>query len=272
MNYLDLVDEKLSYALSNNKTQVNFKGEMLDFPFSAYLYLKKGSDKLFVVLNGAVSEDYKGRVCYHRWSWSDKFPGSVLFITDPTLLKHADLSLAWYIGNLNSKVDKHIARFVEKVAGYLQTEKIVPYGSSGGGFAAIQLACNIDKYATVAVTINPQVKLSEHRRQPVDKYLESCWPGYDVSLLDSDLSFDALSNFKINVPDIIYIQNTVDKLHYERHFIPFLKGVGFDMNSIGNPISIQTGSIRALVYDHESGHAAEPKELLPEIFQTIDQL
>lgn len=270
MNYLNLVDEKFRYANEHGKKEISFKGDIGDMSFSAYLYIKHDTDKLFIILNGAVADKFKGRTAYQRWSWHDEFPGSVLYISDPTLIKHTTLNLAWYIGDKDNKIDKDIASFVDKVADNLQVNKIIPYGSSGGGFAAIQLACNT-KTPAIAVATNPQTRVLHHRKNTVDLYLKNCWDGFSKDDLKDDLSFDAIKNCLTNPPHILYIQNIVDEFHYKNHFIPFLNALGFDINLIKTPLDQQEGLIKTLVYEHESGHAAEPKELLPEIFQAIDR-
>jgi len=269
MDYLNLVDENFSYANSNDKKEISFKGLMGDMPFSAYLYIKKDSDKLFVILNGAVADKFKGGTVYQRWSWHNEFPGSVLYISDPSLIKHTELSLAWYIGDKDNKIDKDIANLVDRVADHLKVSKVIAYGSSGGGFAAIQLACNI-KNSSIAVAINPQIKILHHRKNTVDLYLDSCWKGFSKKDLESDLSFDALENFRNNSSQILYVQNKVDELHYKTHFLPFLEALSIKDESLKRPLSEQKGLVRTLIYDHESGHAAEPKELLPDIFKAIE--
>lgn len=264
-----MIDEKFDYAVSNQKKEISFKGVLGDMPFSAYLYIKKDADKLFVVLNGAVADKFKGGTVYQRWSWHETFPGSVLYISDPSLIKYKELSLAWYIGDKDNKIDKDIARLVDKVADNLNVGKVIAYGSSGGGFAAIQLACNTKKTA-IAVAINPQINVLHHRKNTVDIYLNSCWKGFSKYDLENDISFDASKNFQKSSTQVLYVQNKVDELHYKTHFLPFLEKLDIQKELLGKPLIEQKGNVKALIYDHESGHAAEPKELLPDIFKAIE--
>lgn len=58
-------------------------------------------------------------------------------------------------------------------------------------------------------------------------------------------------------------------MHYEKHMLPFLANKG-TLNL--QDVKKQKGNIRFLQYDHPSGHAAEPKEMLPEIFVLINYM
>ncbi|MFK3988954.1 hypothetical protein ACI2JM_01385 [Psychrobacter sp. NPDC064578] len=270
MDISQIVEDKFKDVDTGSRKEISFKGEIGNLPFSAYLYIKPNTDKLFVMLNGAINQKREAGIpVYQRWSWHEEFPGSVLYITDPTLLKYTDIILAWYVGDKLNRVDIRLADFVTRVAAKLNVSKIVPYGSSGGGFAAIQLASNIGN-GCIAVAINPQTIVFNYLEEAVDKYIHLCWHGFDKANLRNDLSFNAIENYQIKKPKILYVQNKVDIFHYDDHFIPFVNALGLDKDLIQQPLNEQSGAVKVLLYDHESGHAAEPKDLLQEIFSAID--
>ena len=255
----------------NSRKEISFKGEVGNLPFSAYLYIKPNTDKLFVMLNGAINGKREvGIPVYQRWSWHEEFPGSVIYITDPTLLKYTSLILSWYIGDSLNRLDIRLADFVQRVADKLKVNKIIPYGSSGGGFAALQMAANIGE-GCIAVSINPQTNAMNYLEDAVDKFINLCWNGFEKDILREDLSFNAIRNYQIKQPNVFYIQNKVDHFHYQEHLIPFINSLQIKEDNIIKPWQEQEGHVKFIIYDHESGHAAEPKELLPDIFKAIEE-
>lgn len=80
-------------------TDVSFKTPLEEGAcFYSHLFIKRKSRKLYVIFNGALSSDRETSYLFHRYSWHSMFDGSVLYIADPTLIKHRDLNLAWYSG------------------------------------------------------------------------------------------------------------------------------------------------------------------------------
>lgn len=252
----------------SKQKELSFKTTLGDLEFSSYLFVKENSDKLFVMLSGALNSDRKTAFTYHRWSWNEIIDGSVLYIADPVLSINRDLNIGWYIGTEDIAVDKYIAEFVSFIALNLKIElnHVVAYGSSAGGFAAMQLASNI-KNNMLAVAINPQTNVFDYLDKPVNLFIEKCWSKSIPSNCDIrfNLNFKDLGNTKI-----LYIQNLSDSDHYDKHMLPFLKTVGVDNTDL--PVEQQQGMIRIMKYDHPSGHAAEPKEMLPEIFKAINHM
>ncbi|WP_433847449.1 DUF6270 domain-containing protein [Acinetobacter proteolyticus] len=256
-----------------SKEEVSFKDVVDGYEFSAYLYQKKDTDKLFVVLNGALDKDRKSSNIYHRWSWNNMFDGSVLYIADPTLFKYKEANLAWYIGDKNNQFHEFVKDFILKIASKLHIDQnqLVLYGSSGGGFASLKLAGMIGNGA-LAVTINPQVKVFDYVKKHVDEYLNICWNQIDVKAIETRIEFDSLRNVQNSSCRVLFIQNLEDKFHYKNHFIPFLETLNIFSPNPKMKVEEQSSRIRYMVYDHPSGHAAEPKEMFPEILRNIDYI
>ena len=270
MDISQIVEDKFKGVDIGSQTEVSFKGEIGDLPFSAYLFIKPHTNKVFVVLNGALDKKSPAGIpVYQRWSWQTQFPGSVLYITDPTLLKYDTINLAWYIGDQSNRIDIKLANFVRRVADKLKVDTIIPYGSSGGGFAAIQMASNIGNDC-VAIAINPQTNVINYLFNDVNRYIGLCWPDYKKDFLKNDLNLNAIESYKIKKPKLLYVQNKADVFHYDNHFLPFVESLDFDKELIQKPLNEQDGVVKVFLYDHESGHAAEPKQLLSKIFQAID--
>ena len=256
-----------------SKDEVNFEHIEDGYEFHSYLYKKGNANKLYVVLNGALAADRKTAKAYQRWSWHPLFDGHVLYMADPTLFKHLDANLAWYIGDKDHQFHDFLACFIQSIAAKtgIALDHVVLYGSSGGGFAALKLAGLIGQGIT-AVAINPQMNAFLYKKEHVDHYLDVCWKDVPQEILRENPVFDTLNGVSNTNCRILFVQNVQDTFHYKNHFIPFLERFNIFNPSIKSKMIEQNGRIRYMVYDHPSGHAAEPKEMLPEIIQNINYL
>ena len=274
MNISSLVD--LKFKELANKSEISFKIQINDMPLSSYLYIKKDSNKLFVVLNGALEKNRKTNLTYQRYSWHPLFDGSVLYIADPTLFKYTSLSLAWYMGDKYTPLHGYLAEFALAVAKNLDIDihHLVFYGSSGGGFTALQLASYVAN-GSVAVSINPQTNIMKYVDTNRDPFLAQC---FSVSLNDhEELSrnhrFNAIENIKINNTKVLFIQNKTDVFHVTNHFEPLIADLNIkDWTKTFTVDKNNASRVQVLWYEHESGHGAEPKDFVPQIMSAVDYM
>lgn len=253
------------------KDEVNFEHIEEGYEFHSYLYKKANANKLYVVLNGALAVDRKTAKTYQRWSWHPLFDGHVLYIADPTLFKHVDANLAWYIGDKDHQFHDFLGKFIQTIAAKtgIALDHVVLYGSSGGGFASLKLAGLIGQGIT-AVAINPQINVFLYNKNHVDHYLNVCWKDVSQEILHENPVFDTLNGVSAADCRILFVQNLQDTFHYKNHFIPFLERFNIFSPSIKSKMIEQNSRVRYMVYDHPSGHAAEPKEMLPDIIKNVN--
>ncbi|MDD2728276.1 hypothetical protein [Malikia sp.] len=229
--------------------------------FRAYIKFKK-SNRLFVLFNGAIDLT-KSYPYYQRWSWADKFPGSVLYILDPLIKKNnSTLNLAWYLGDKDDDYFQIISNLVQAVSKQLGIDKIYAYGSSGGGFASLMLAKNIKEVYSVA--INPQTNVFKYHDNAVSKYFLTAW-GFETKDALIKLPREKFDVTNFHERNCLVVQNKLDRFHLDNHFKPFM---------IANKIPIieegiyKGNAISYLLYSHPSGHGPEPLELFPLILET----
>lgn len=230
--------------------------------------------RLFVVLGGAVP-DRETLPRFSRFSWAEEFPGTLLCVADPTLNAHETLHLGWYFGSSQQDATRVIAAAVRRVAVALEmpTEQIVTYGSSGGGFAALQLAARLGDGAT-AVAINAQTEVLRYGvRRSVHAFVEACLGGVPESVAIARYG-DRLSALELwSQPDVmarcVLVQNIQDKHHYQQHFVAFAQRFGL---STEHDDLRADGRMATLLYNHPSGHTAEPRQMLSSILACADKL
>ncbi|WHH52218.1 hypothetical protein QFA96_07580 [Pseudomonas sp. Ap32] len=195
-----------------------------DARFDCLFHEKPDTEYLYVFLNGSRGEDLKSFAPiprFGRWSWHQLFNGSTLFIEDPMLYKYETLNLGWYYGTAEDDYLDATLNIVKSVQMKIGAAKVIFYGSSGGGYAALQLAARLSD--SFAISINPQTQLfkwgsaasfSEHTDidlTATDKFLRN-FAGEAVAKNRSSKYF--------------IIQNALSHDDCSEHFLPFCAQVG----------------------------------------------
>lgn len=233
---------------------------------------RKASPYLFVLLSGARDIEAQSLPKFERWSWAAKFPGSIVCISDPTLyLRNEQLRIGWYVGTDERNWQLRLVGLVRTIAEKIgvETNKIICYGSSAGGFAGLMLASHL-KDAT-AVAINPQTNVLKYSKQFVAEFLETCFSGRaEAELLPAERArLSAIIAFR-RAPQAkcLIVQNVIDKVHYERHFKPFCSALQIPLEG---GLS-QNGHAMSWLYSHPNGHGREPSAIVDSLIATAVRL
>lgn len=192
-----------------------------------FYFHRKEARKLLVMLPGA-SKRANGHIDFQRHTWSDDYKGyDVLVFSDPSLRPSNDIGLAWFqYDEMNYGLDAiaNVLRRIVASIGYGE-EDIIFFGSSGGGFGALQLASLFPE--ATAIAFNPQIYLYNYTRSFFEDMLAACYPG----LREADILARFPERMAVKIDPAsrggpVYIfQNTNDDSHVLRHLKPFLKTV-----------------------------------------------
>lgn len=239
------------------------QGMRYDFAFAK----KPKAKRLFVLFSGAAARDKVDPPVFQRWKWTDRFPGHVLYVSDPALFEDERLGLAWYIGVGDNDPLPFIAETVQELAGYLQIKRknVVLYGSSGGGFASLRMQDFLPDVTSVA--INPQVTLQKYNKSLVNRYLKLCHNStFDTFDFSANAGrFDLLARPKTTSNRLVLVQNVLDKSHYSDHFSEYCKMLGI---SAEEPTSRKR--VKTILFSHERGHRqAETSDVFTEIMSAV---
>lgn len=249
-------------------TAYTLKGQVWDFPA---LYYPHAEPTLFVMMPSAIDRKKIVPPAFHRWTWANQgiFPGHMLCIADPTLELHSKLRLGWFLGNKSNNAIEDLAKLVERFAAEkdIPNHKIVVYGSSAGGFAALALASYIK--GSVAVAINAQTDILNYQiRREVALIRETCFDGMSEQEIRSEFAdrVDMSSRWKdVDSSKVLFVQNELDTHHYVKHFKPFWSILG---GSSYEGIST-AGKHSAWVYKDERGHVPETLEMAKRIVEML---
>lgn len=250
----------------------------LDVSAGSYTYQCFASppkgNSLFVMLGGLVPERHLITLPrFNRFTWADDFPGTQLCIADPTLTLNDEIQLAWYFGSDREDAMSGLVDVVLAVAAALgvRRDRIFAYGSSGGGFAALQLVARLGQGAT-AIAINAQTDVLRYSSTAsVNKFLSVCTGGLrgEDARLKYPVRLSALDSWSTDTAGssrCLLVQNKQDHHHYDEHFLPFLRHFGVAEDGAAD------GRIAAMIYDYPNGHGAEPRSMLPSILEKAGQL
>jgi hypothetical protein len=208
---------------------------------------------------------------FSRWTWATKgiFPGNVLCVADPTLDLSPDLGLGWMLGKKESCATSELAEFIVSFAKHkgIAHDKIVIYGSSAGGFAALALAACIEGATAVAINTQSQALSYEISRQ-VSLVRQFCFDSLTAEEIARDYSnrVNMEARWKtVSESKVFLVQNLTDSHHYKIHFSPFWESLG-GKSVLG--IS-QAGRHTAWLYEQEGGHIPETIEMAKEIISLL---
>jgi acyl carrier protein len=240
--------------------------------YDCYLNRRRGADRLFVLLAGAIDPKIHKLPHFARWNWAPVLGGSVLCINDPTLRLNPTLRLGWYLGDKDRDGVQGLLRIARNVAARLAIPagRIIFYGSSGGGFAAIAAASRMRDGRAVA--INPQLDITLYSATSVVRKA--------AAVFDKDadpptlrrrypLRWSARMAFRAarqvgKGTRLVIVQNEQDTHHYEEHYKPFCDELGLPY---GGGVNAE-GDAMSMVYSSPSGHGAEPIDVAREIIAT----
>jgi acyl carrier protein len=244
-------DEYMSQLLAHRDVIIH-RGP---FAYPCRFRLLDGATYLSVQLHGDRGTAPLPR--FARWNYGPALGSHVLSICDPTLYLYPTVSLAWYLGTQDHDATEgvvDIAMNCAKLVG-IPPERVVFAGSSGGGFAALRAAAMTS--AGRAIAINPQTNLMKHL---IGNYVASA-TGY-ASLKEARPAFGARWNAihtlqnaidRGRQPRVVYVQNTNDTRHMERHFGPFAQAFGL---SVSDPVSVRDGFM-SILYAGPNAHGGE---------------
>jgi hypothetical protein len=209
--------EPTTYTLSGRRSTHVLELGPLALPM---LFHRGESDALVVVLHGALNRVKTALPRFERVRSLTGIGANVLSIGDPTLDLDPSLSLGWYLGTRNVDLHEIIARSVGRVAEQTASRRVILLGSSGGGFAALQLKAFLPD--ATAVVMNPQTDVSQYHARFSRRALDAIFgEGADsdavlrprISVIDRYSTVDRVGRIR-------YLMNRGDVHHVETHARP----------------------------------------------------
>lgn len=205
------------------------------------LVVNRGSRVLVVSFHGATNRATTELPRFERLRTLSGLNVSSLYFSDPTLLLDPKIWLAWYtgwrdeLGDVN--VHSIVADWVVKIAKSIGATNILLTGSSGGGFAALQVGSKIPGSTVLAMNAQTEIGnylVEGHSYSQQKDYVRVVWPNIWRSfsspndivgsgwVSECDDRVSALRTYSTPRDCRVYLLQNIEEYHYADHFLPFL--------------------------------------------------
>lgn len=165
----------------------------------AYSHLRLG-EPLYVVLHGAmVSGTWFPR--FERVKTMSEEGRSFCTIADPTIQQDLGLKLGWYVGHDGIDANEWLLALVERLKFIARPRQLIFVGSSGGGYAALQLSHRFP--GSLAFVTDPQTIIPNYYATQVKRLMHV---GFDDLGVESALDahperLSAVESYRQTMPD-----------------------------------------------------------------------
>ncbi|MFF2824133.1 heparinase II/III family protein [Arthrobacter koreensis] len=138
-------------------------------------------------------------------------------VQDPTLDLDPALRLGWYLGRKEEQLHEYIASSIREIKAAVGAHHVLLSGSSGGGFAALQVGAYLSE--CVILALNPQTSVTNYHAAAAQRAIKVCFNGRPPE----DTRLSAVSTYRHleRIPPMVYVQNVLDTHHLEFHMKPF---------------------------------------------------
>ena len=234
------------------------------------LFIPGSSDRLVVGFSGALD---RAKVTLPRFERARSLAAAganVLLISDPTLDLSPTLRLGWYLGSASYDLPPLIAAMITRVQQVLGTSHPpLLVGSSGGGFAALQVAAHVQ--ASNALVINPQTDIRAYHPAFVGRALRAVFGlahNDDASLISLAPRLSAVERLAASaaLTHVRYVVNEGDAHHVSAHFVPFKAFVAGQ-----SVVQQQDGSGVRLTEEHVTWGAGHVGPTLPVFAELLNR-
>ncbi|MGA6128340.1 MULTISPECIES: hypothetical protein [unclassified Microbacterium] len=216
--------------------------------------LRQDSDTLIVTFHGLLDRQRFQIPRFERARSTEPFGTSCLYWADPSLWLDPKLKLAWFTGIREIDLFQRLADLSTVIAAQVGASRVIFTGSSGGGFAALQVSALVP--GSTALVFNPQTAIYRYLTSTQRRYLANCLP--EVLNDSSPESFDFSDDWSAAFDDrysavrryaeptgtrVFYHSNTLD-WHDQEHRQPF--------ESVAN--ASETARVTLFTYEQGGGH------------------
>lgn len=203
----------LSSPLHSGLHTVHQNNRYFDFIFE-----KRGSKTLFVSFSAAAGPEKTTYPIFSGKKLGESPLVDWLAIADAAQASPEGVKTSWHLGTKRLPTTEIIVALIKRLKMKFGYDNIVLFGSSAGGFAALNIGRQIPDSTTVVM--NPRTELTT---QPTtfNEFVAFAQGGKD-ELSDVEKSMSLAYSYP-NGNRIVYIQNKEDEYYYRCHFTPFIE-------------------------------------------------
>ena len=254
--YLDICIQNIEFLLNDENMQRN----------------------VLVGFSGAVSNRQGKRAPFFSGlGISNSINLPIISISDLTLSLDTELPIGWYAGNEDiPDFPFIIANLLDNFAINLNA-KLLLFGGSAGGFAAL-VQSTLLKADSIVVVWNPQTSIENYVKEFVEQYCSIAYSkknNFDLQVKKNREVHQFVNNLIHNICNkpigknikLLYLQNQ-DDWHVQKHYLPYIEDM--DLVQYGNSTFIDyRGNKVFFLGNWGKGHIAPSNELVKKILTDI---
>jgi hypothetical protein len=244
-----------------NTYQVTVDGVAISF----FMDRKAGKPGKLLAMFPGASARKKSHLDFQRYGWSADFPDhDVIAFSDPSLKPGNTLGLAWFQHHVDSygiAAAQKLMTALLSTGGY-RADHLTLFGSSGGGFTALQLADSLPQARVIAM--NPQIFLYNYSPAHYTAMIETCYPGLTTAEVRQKYRgrITVQLDLENRAAPVFIFQNLHDTQHLTRHLRPYLKRL--DAELVGETLETlpkAPNKLNVVIFDDPaSGHAPPARD------------
>jgi hypothetical protein len=203
---------------------------------------------------------------------------SMFVPSDPVLTLDASLTLAWHFGCEGIHLQAITVSIVKKLQSILHAPRVVAWGGSGGGFAAIRIVKDVPN--AIALVWNPQTNIAKYNKSHVTRYLQIAFPTIagNSSLPSNIEQFPSLCTDEFldsYQGRILYLQERTDG-HVVAHLKPFLasfcRKAPCNITDSSNFSGFATDQLYLHLVHWGNGHVPPSKDVIAKILRLLSDV
>lgn len=253
------VEEFLAQTIAEGAHTIQYRGADLDI-----LVEDRGAETTLVVFHSAVPVDTESYPKFSGRRLAQDVEVNLISVSDPALAI-SRVGLAWHLGTSETGPLREVwVKLISHALNLMSTKRTILFGSSGGGYAAANLAGAFP--GSLAFIVNPRLTFEEMAEVQLSSYLNLCH-GHEPTDAVSTEALEFFASYGItNVADsvtdtmnhhILVYQNVGDRRFMASQAAPFLKMVHTSPN-----VLVRFGA-------DDFGHKPIPGQVLREIVQAL---
>ncbi|MDR7233167.1 DUF6270 domain-containing protein [Agrococcus sp. BE272] len=196
---------------------------------------------------------------------SGGLPATLVIPSDPILDRDAAIRLGWHIGSRGLDVHSLALEVIQHVGRISRAPRIVAWGGSGGGYAALRIARDID--GSVAFVWNPQTSIDAYSAPAVrafravadhERTTFAGMPSTDLTRADAWEGYRGRA---------MCFQEESD-WHVASHLLPIVRAVGSDLDadSLVASVTVSVDPRLSVAVSHwGDGHAPLPRPIIERV-------
>lgn len=229
-----------NFSYTPDKSGRHLSTSVQDFKFDYWVAQKEDSTlPTIIFFNGAVDRTKApDGVVFQRSSWADELNANVICVNDGCLIRDPRARLTWAQGDGDLDYLELVSRHLRQIISedLKCTEDIILFGSSGGGFQALQIAAKMR--TSMVVVNNPQTDW--HRYELAHTVRKANELAYGTSdLVEAKSRFperiSVIESYSRSeyLPNIKYLLNAASKNDYVDQYSPFASAFAEGYFSLG---------------------------------------